>query len=72
MSIVERKMAELATDPAANSEVHEKTNAVRIPVRYVKEWSVRADSKHGGHVELVLDGLPINALVVLVNELKAT
>jgi hypothetical protein len=70
MSVVERKMAEMALHRGAGADTHEKGAAVRIPLRYVQEWSVRADSKNGGRVELVLDGVPISSLLVLVNELK--
>lgn len=56
----------------ADTDLHEKAASVRIPVRYMKEWSLVADSKNGGRVGLVLEGVPMNTLVGLLNELQGS
>lgn len=71
MSVVERKMAEMAVHRAGEAEGSNKSSAVSVPVRYVVDWSLAADSRSGGRVELVLDGVPFGSLLVLLNELKA-
>ena len=70
MSLVERKMAEMAIHRAGESEAHQKSAAVSVPMRYVKDWSLVADARSGGRVELVLDEVPVGSLLVLLNELK--
>lgn len=70
MSLVERKLAELFSRRQEESRTSERTVGVRIPLRYVTDWSVHADSRNGAHVEIVLDGVPMNTLLVLINELK--
>jgi len=72
MSLAETMMSDLLhKNRLAPTRDKHAARAVRIPVSYIADWSVRADAKQGAHIELTLDGVPLESLMVLINELKA-
>jgi hypothetical protein len=73
MSLVDRALLEMSSSERSMSQSNDApVKAVRIPVRHVTDWTIRADPKNGAHVELVLDGVPLAMLLGIVNDLKST